>query len=588
MLLVNNQKVNQMESKNNKIRVGILIDSFEQRAWVYDMLKRIKQSDYAEIDLVVQNSALQPKQNRLSRIVQNYQYWLFNLYSRLDKVLNIPSRCAFEIKDATVLLEGVPIIKVAPKRDKYADLIDGQDIEEIKKHQIDVFVRLGFRILKGNILHASKFGIWSYHHGDNEVIRGGPAGFWEVFKNHPVTGATLQLLTEELDKGIVLSKTFTSTDIRSVSKNKNNNYWNALSLLPRKLKELHHLGGNAFFDKVRAENVNVKYSQTISKCPVNSEFVLYLLKKIMLLVKFKMIRVFFLHQWMLMFSLNEGIPGQLNKFAKIVPPKDRFWADPFILYKNNRYYIFIEEMKYKEGKAHISVIVMDELGNYEKPIKVLEKPYHLSYPFVFEWQGDCYMIPESGANKTLDVYRLEQFPDKCVFHKNLFNNIRAADATLFFHQEKWWLFANIQENEGTSNWVELFLYYSDNPLSDNWIPHPQNPIVSDVRRARPAGRVYEQNGKLYRPSQDCSKSYGYGLRINQILVINENEYKEVEVRYIEPCWDKNIKGIHTVNSAHKLTVVDVICRRPRQAWKQIVFFVLGVLAILYIYLNVLM
>lgn len=262
---------------------------------------------------------------------------------------------------------------------------------------------------------------------------------------------------------------------------------------------------------------------------------------------------------------REGV-GALRNFKKIVPPRDRLWADPFVIYKNNRYFIFFEEMKYKD-KGHISLIIMDELGHYEKPIQILEKPYHLSYPFIFQWQSDYYMIPESSANKTIDAYKLEQFPDKWSFHKNLFDNIKAADTTLFFYQSKWWMFTNIQENEGTSNWTELFLFYADNPLSDNWIPHPQNPIVSDVRRARPGGNVFEHDGKLYRPSQDCSRTYGYGLKINQILVMTESEYKEVEVKYIEPDWDKDIRGIHTLNAVGMLTVVDAIYRRRRQSWE---------------------
>jgi len=549
-----------MENHNNKIRIGLLVDSLKLPAWVYTMLERIKKSDYAEIDLVVLNDGYKSKDYYLDRIIGNREYWLFNLYRRIDVSLFRPNRDAFAIMDAVGLLEGVPVIKVQPERDQYTDLIKARDIGEIKEYKIDVFVRLGFRILKGDILDTPRYGIWSYHHGDSAVLRGGPPGFWEVFENHPVSGATLQILTNELDKGIVLGKTFSSTDMLSVTRNRSNYYWNALSLLPRRLKELHHLGEQRFFDKIRAENIDLEFSPDIRKCPKNGEFIGYFIKKIIELATFKLAKFIFLQQWILMFNLDQGISGPLGNFKKIVPPKDRLWADPFVLYKNNQYYIYLEEMEYND-KGHISLIVMDEQGNYENPVIVLEKPFHLSYPFVFEWQGDCYMIPESGANKTIDAYKCTQFPDKWVFHKTLMKNVKAADATLFFHQDKWWLFVNIQENEGASNWEELYLFYSDNPLSDNWTPHPQNPIVSDVRRSRPAGKIYEQNGNFYRPAQDCSKAYGYGMRINQIVVMNENEYKEVEVRYIEPDWDKDIKGVHTLSKEHKLTVIDAIYKR---------------------------
>ncbi|MFQ5904395.1 MAG: hypothetical protein ACE5JO_11970, partial [Candidatus Binatia bacterium] len=108
---------------------------------------------------------------------------------------------------------------------------------------------------------------------------------------------------------------------------------------------------------------------------------------------------------------------------------------------------------------------------------------------------------------------------------------------------------------------ELFLFCSDNPLSNKWRGHQQNPVISDVRRSRPGGRVFEYNGALYRPSQDCSRRPGYGLKINQILALNEAEYKETEVSSIERDWDKSVIGVHTLAHENKLTMVDACLKR---------------------------
>ena len=131
-----------------------------------------------------------------------------------------------------------------------------------------------------------------------------------------------------------------------------------------------------------------------------------------------------------------------------------------IIYKDNRYYIFIEEALYKSNKGHIALITMDEKGSYTKPVTVVERPYHLSSPFVFIWNNNYYMIPESFFNKTIELYKCIEFPGKWKFHKNLMTDIMAADSNLFYYQGKWWLFANVIENEGASIWDELFLFYA--------------------------------------------------------------------------------------------------------------------------------
>ena len=105
---------------------------------------------------------------------------------------------------------------------------------------------------------------------------------------------------------------------------------------------------------------------------------------------------------------------------------------------------------------------------------------------------------------------------------------------------------------------ELYIYYSDSPISKNWTAHTENPVISDVSRARPAGGFYRVNGTFIRPSQNCSKRYGYGLKFNEIKVLNEREYQELEIQSVEPHWDKRIVGVHTFNYNRELNMSDAI------------------------------
>ena len=128
---------------------------------------------------------------------------------------------------------------------------------------------------------------------------------------------------------------------------------------------------------------------------------------------------------------------------------------------------------------------------------------------------------------------------------------------------KWWLFASIPvSGAGTSG--ELHLFYADSPLGP-WTPHRANPVKSDVRSARPAGRIFERDGQFYRPAQDCSRRYGYAVSINRIVQLNPDFYREVEVDKLVPNGKPDVAGVHTLNMADDMTVIDCLVRR-RRVW----------------------
>jgi hypothetical protein len=113
---------------------------------------------------------------------------LYFIYRKLDETVFKSKPDAFERKDIRDLLGAATYLTVTPIQKRYSDYISSDDIETIKSFELDILVRGGFRILRGEILTASRYGTWSYHHGDNIVNRRGPAGFWEVAEGWPETG----------------------------------------------------------------------------------------------------------------------------------------------------------------------------------------------------------------------------------------------------------------------------------------------------------------------------------------------------------------------------------------------------------------
>ena len=532
------------------------------------MIKRLRASPVVEIALVVINSSsaanvpLTEASGRIQTLWTEPEILLYRLYRRLDARLFRPRPDAFAPIDATEIIGDTAVMYATPIMTTYSDRLNADDESAIRSHDLDVLVRLGFRILRGDVLHSARYGVWGFHHGDNRVNRGGPAGVWEVLLQQSLTGTVLQILTEDLDDGLVLCRSFSATDPVSVARNRNALYWKSLAFIPRQLEALHRVGAEDYITAVGRDNPALStYSHRLYTAPRNRELVRPLLRLAKRVASRQIMSRLTTQQWILLYDRREQPSSALWRFKPLVPPKGRFWADPHIVYRDGRHYIFIEELTYARGRGHIAVMTVDSGGAISDPRPVLTQPYHLSYPFVFEKDGEYYMVPESSENRTIDLYHCVDFPDRWELHRTLMADVVAVDTTLHQHNGRWWLFANMVEHDGASNWDELFLFSAPDPLSNDWTPHPMSPVVSDVRRARPAGRLFSHRGQLYRPSQDSSRGYGYGVRMNRVVDLSKSSYREEEVGWLGPEWRDDIRGIHTWSHEPGLTVVDARLRR---------------------------
>ncbi len=255
-------------------------------------------------------------------------------------------------------------------------------------------------------------------------------------------------------------------------------------------------------------------------------------------------------QWFLLFGQAGKewlLHPQPTELQKLFPPQDRVWADPFLWRRGAEWFIFCEEWLRNKPHAHISVLEVSPTGQALCSTKpVLVKDHHLSYPFLFEHEGALHMLPEGGSGQTIEVYECEEFPARWRKRATLMSNLRYADATLFEHQSRWWLFVTIKRGLFALS-RDLFIFWADTPLTDKWRPHPANPVVRGLRSARPAGRVFELGGRLFRPSQSCLVRYVHSLRINEILRLDTKGYQERVVSELKPDWDVHICANHHID-----------------------------------------
>ena len=243
-------------------------------------------------------------------------------------------------------------------------------------------------------------------------------------------------------------------------------------------------------------------------------------------------------------------------WRELVPPRNRFWADPFVVAEgSDRAWIFVEELVYPEKRGFISVLEVRRDGRSTPPRPVLERDHHLSYPCVFRWNGEWLMVPESSANRTIELHRATDFPWKWERDALLFSDIRAVDTTIFEHRGRWWMYFATPGSDRDKDFDRLWLHHAPAPRGP-WTPHRLNPLMCDVAGGRPAGRPFLRDGKLLRAAQIGTPWYGYAIQLREIVTLTEDAWEEREAGIIRPDWARGLAGTHTYNADGEVAVID--------------------------------
>ena len=252
----------------------------------------------------------------------------------------------------------------------------------------------------------------------------------------------------------------------------------------------------------------------------------------------------------------EGAP-----WHSIADPGYRFYADPFPINFQGKTFIFVEDFDHRGGKGVISAIPFGDAGQIGPAEPVLSEPWHLSYPYLLEHRGELWMIPESSQSRKISLYRADPFPSRWIRDHDLIEDVDASDASLVQFEGKWWMFATVRDElGGLMDSVSLFCAED---LFGPWRPHLANPVLIDAAGARQAGQFHLQDGRLWRPVQDCRDGYGRVLGLAEVTRLDEQDYVQAIRTVLRP--DRNWPGrrVHTLSRFGRLECIDGSRNSPR-------------------------
>lgn len=533
------------ENDGNTIRFAVMVRSEGLQKWQRDCYNSLINSGLAVNVLWISEDEEISVQSWASRV--SAYPWRKLIFRKYYKHFFRPesfNRIPFE-----EVRGEIPVIHCKTiRKGKYSEYFEESDLNKINGYEPDFILKFGFGIIRGEILTCTPYGVWSFHHGDEQKYRGVPPAFHEIMRNDTVTASILQRLTETLDGGVILRKGFFKTINHSWSANLDQ----ALKLsLNWPLDVCREIISQKSFP---AATEGVKTLAPVHKEPENLSMVLFLVKVFVNKVKFHFSEIFLSENWET--GLIEARPEQIaGPDAFVISPlkvtwlrarlRNRYWADSFAIEHKNKLLLLFENYDYRKQKADISATWFDENNKTFGEIKsALNEEWHLSYPFIQKIGEDISCIPESLAHGSVEMYKLDTDALKLNHSRTLIPGLQAADGTLVNHQNHWYFFFTPAHATNT----ELHIWHSET-LDGTFVPHTLTPVKSNAGNARPAGPFFTCNGKLYRPAQDSSRTYGGRIIINEIKLLTEDDFLEETVCVLMP--PAGYSGIHNISFAGK-------------------------------------
>ena len=442
------------------------------------------------------------------------------------------------------------------------------DALELEREEWDVVLKLGCGVLPKGLEKCARLGVWYFEH---EQRAASLPFFSEVYDGEDVTEAALLALPPGGDRPVVLEQGFFRTESRSYRTSRRR-VVDAAATWParvcRRLATGSLSGGSdepeGTFGRIGSSSTDLSLSRYYARVAARR-------------LRVAERRLFRHPQWNI--GILDAPAGSLvdstyeDDRIEWFPLPDRkaFVADPFGVERDGTLHVLCERFEYGSSKGHICSFEMAAGRPPTTPEHAIDLPIHLSYPFLVELQeagrDEIYCIPESSAANEIALFRAERFPRAWSKTAVLIEGFPGVDPTVFQHEETWWLMCTKQ---GPLEDVELWAWHASD-LRGPWLPHARNPIKSDVRSSRPAGRPFHHRGSLYRPAQDCSRSYGWRIALNRVVRLTPTDFAEETVRVLEASPRSAFpSGRHTLTAVGDKLLVDG--RREVFVWAAFVEF----------------
>ena len=541
------------------LKVAIMCNGLVFPRWQAEAIRYLLSSKEVECTLLIKDARSAERGGRRRREMLRrlpFKNYLWLAYSWLLKKRST----AAQPVDLIELLGDVPVLEATVHtKGKFSEYFADHDVEQIKHQGLDVIIRFSFGIIRGDILEAARYGVWSFHHGDEQKYRGGPPGFWEIYRKEAVTGAILQRLTNKLDAGVILKKGFLKTK-RSYRKNRDQLFLESARWPAQVCLDIRYGNADYLNERPSATEAPIYY------LPTNSRMIGYGCRYVTRTIAALYHALFYLDFWNIGLVkapvtafLEEQKPAEVEWFP--LKGTGRFAADPFGVQGKEGITVLFEEFPFNSGKGRIRLTCYTDHG-FTGDDLVLEEPFHLSYPFLVQYGEEIALVPETWESGEVRMYRGDA--DLRTWHKEqtLIERFAGVDNTLLYHNGRWWLFA-MNKHDGVH--YHLHLFYADTP-SGEWKAHPKNPVKTDIRSARPAGPLFMHNGQLFRPAMDYAEKIEGRIVINRVVVLSETDFREEIVRVIDPYAGSPFPDkIHTLCGVGEYTLIDG-CRELFVPW----------------------
>jgi hypothetical protein len=533
------------ERATPKLRIGLIVDSLLVSKYTFEFVKRCLSNERLEVSHLLLRSAKSVRPPRAAAdpaspsagpIISNL---FFAIIIGIEKLFLLRNDRHFDhLKkfDISALLPGIKAIQL-------------HDDDVVNSDRPDLLINYSTPP-PHDISTIAKLGLISLLHSDDYTYRAGPAGFWEVYFRRDVTAFAVERQSHAFSNSReVLLRGRIGTQFYYLL--------NQAFLFERsshylfKIVETIAASGN-----VQAPEPNWPVCHIPRSIPTVRQTILYLGGLIWLSAAklFEKIRGYN-YIWNVAFLRCDWRNAVLRNSILIENPPGHYMADPFVVAKDGREFCFVEDYDNAAKRGRISVFVLGRNGATFAGV-ALEEDFHLSYPYLFSYQGETFMCPETSEAREIRIYRCLDFPLQWKLEKTIIKNISAVDTMLFEKDGKWWMLTNTDPGQWGDHSLELRIFSAQSPLSDEWIPHPGNPFFIDATRARNGGMVTDGD-RFFRVAQSLGFDfYGKRTSLYEIIELDDENYVETHVFDVAPAFKAGIAATHHLHSNGNITVID--------------------------------
>ena len=515
-----------MSPDNAQLKICLIVDSEYISKWEYDAIIYATSHSNIKIDSVL--FCINSTSHR--RYFKHFLYFVLNLFAMRNKWTK-------KTKWSSLISETTRMRRFNAEKNGSWQSIPLEILQWLDTSQPDVIVKFGMNLLRDPQKLSSKFGVLSYHHGDPKKYRGRPAGFYELLFKEKEIGVIVQRLSNSLDGGEIISSGEFKIYKHSYKRSLENAYGSGRYLLHKALNNLDCPQSLERLGKIYA-------------LPTNFQVVVFSLNILARKLIWILEVLFFRKKWSIS-TTNQSISDVLsdsdisrNLTPLRTPRAFAFAADPNYLEDGS---IICEVVEKGSNIGKLAIATNGKFEIIDSPH--LENTKHYSFPFVLNIEGSNFLLPEMASCGQQFLYEIDtnnqitrSFPLMGLEHETLIDPIiTLQDGTI-------WLFAGKRGSD-----LDCLFLWSTKSIHEPFVEHVMNPIVCSPKFARNAGAIFNYDGNLYRPAQNCTENYGDGISFMKIEAISQSTYLESlakSTKFLDSF------GPHTINFAENVAVFD--------------------------------